>query len=297
MGVQIYDDDHNSAWDVTTARITEINGNIIYIDSYLLRDYRADRGGMISANCSLIAAVETDNVVISNLVVDGNKKNNDYLNGCRGGAIYLHKCRNSQVDHVIVQNFNGDGISWQITEDIKVSNSEITGCTNSGLHPGTGSLRSLIEGNNSHHNEQEGLFICWRVQDGAVKNNKFHHNGRFGICTGHKDTDMLFAENYIYENGSDGVNFRLESAANAPHNNIFRNNIIENNNGYGFSFNSPARNVTLEYNIIRDTGKGLQKAAVFMYKNALPVMLKENTLTGHSAGEMIQESAEQTLDN
>ncbi|MBN2414141.1 right-handed parallel beta-helix repeat-containing protein [candidate division KSB1 bacterium] len=293
MGIQIFDEKQNNGWAVTTAKIIDIQDNNLYIDTYLVRDYRADQNGVISNACSIISAVSADNVHISNLSVDGNKQTNDFLNGCRGGGIYLHKVKNAIVENVLLKDFNGDGFSWQITEDVTVRYNEVLGCSNYGLHPGTGSFRSLIEGNKSHDNRVNGLFVCWRVQNGVVKNNSFYNNGQYGICTGHKDTDMLFEENHIYENGSDGVNFRSERESNAPHRNVFRNNVVENNGaingGYGFSFNSPAKDVVLEYNIIRNTGKGTQKAGVCIYKNGLPVSLKENNMSGHPDGDVVSE--------
>ena len=285
MGVQIYDDGLKGGWAVSTAVVTAVVDSTVYVDSYLARDYSADRNGILSNACSIISAVESEKVVIRDLVVDGNKDTNDYINGCRGGAVYIHKSTNTIVENVHVKNFNGDGISWQLTEDVIVRNNEISGCTQSGLHPGTGSPRTIIEGNNSHHNGTDGLFICWRVHHGEVRDNQFHHNDRYGVCTGHKDTDVLFENNHIYENGSDGVHFRGEKATNAPHRNTFARNIVENNGtksgGYGFSFNSPAEEVILRNNTIRDTGDGSQKAAVYIYKNGLPVVLQENAIIGH----------------
>jgi hypothetical protein len=289
MGVQIYDENQKNGWAVTTAKITDIVNNTIYIDTYLVRDYRADNGGVVSNACSIIQAVETENVKIANLVVDGNREANEYLNGCRGGAVYLHKVKNAFVENVVVKDFDGDGISWQITEDVTVKNCEVSGCTKSGLHPGTGSPNSIVVSNKSHHNDQDGMFICWRVQHGLIKNNEFFDNGRFGLCTGHKDTDVRFEDNHIHDNGDDGVHFRGERESNAPHRNYFINNIVENNNGYGFGFNSPAKDVVLEKNIIRDTGKGVQKAAIFYFKNGLPVELKNNTISGHTQGEVLSE--------
>jgi hypothetical protein len=295
MGVQIYDTKQNNAWSVSTAIITAIEDNMIYIDDYLIRDYRADHEGIISNACSVVAAVEAENVQVKNLMIDGNKAKNELINGCRGGGIYLHKVKNALVENVTVKDFNGDGISWQITEDITVIDCEVTGCVRGGLHPGTGSFNILVEGNDIHHNERDGLYICWRVQHGIVKNNKFYNNGRFGICTGHKDTDMIFEKNHIYENGEDGIHFRNESELNAPHRNIFRFNIVENNgiknSGYGFSFNSPAKDILLEGNIIRNTGTGKQKAAVYIYSNGLPVTLINNKIEGHTHGDLIFENS------
>jgi hypothetical protein len=293
MGVQIYDEKQNGGWAVTTAVITAVDRNVVYVDTYLVRDYIAGEGSMFSNACSIISAVGTDKVRIADLVVDGNKSTNDYMNGCRGGAVYVHKSTNTLIENIQVRDFNGDGISWQLTENVIVRNCEISGCTNSGLHPGTGSPKTLIENNNSHHNGSEGLFICWRVHHGVVRNNRFHHNRRFGICTGHKDTDMLFEKNHIYENGSDGINFRAEKTANAPHRNTFIGNTIENNGtekgGYGFLFNSPSEEIVIKDNIIRDTGAGSQKAAVYITRNGLPVKLEQNRISGHKNGEIILE--------
>ena len=285
MGVAVYDDGQRSGWDLTTAKITGIKGNIIYIDDYLVRDYHADKNGTVSNNCSVIAAINAENVRVANLTVDGSRESNDVIDGCRAGGIYLHKVHKAIVENVTVKNFNCDGISWQITEYVTVRNCEVYGCANSGLHPGTGSPFTLIEGNNSHNNDGYGLFVCWRVRNGKVTNNSFHNNGINGISTGHKDTDMLYADNHIYENGSDGIKLRGELTDNAPHRSIFKNNLIENNGikekGYGISVNCKAEGVVLEDNIIRNMGTGKQVAALLLTANSLPVELKNNKISGH----------------
>jgi hypothetical protein len=293
MGVAIYDSVQRTGFSVTTAVITSIEKNVLHIDNFLLFDYVASKNGTITNACSVISAIEASNITISNLCIDGNRETNDLVDGCRIGGIYLHKVKNALVDNVVVKNFNYDGISWQITEDVTVKNCEVFGCANAGLHPGTGSPHTTIEGNNSHDNDHYGLFICWRVRNGFVRNNHFHHNGENGICTGHKDTGMLFTDNHIDENGSDGVNFRGEIKDNAPHRSIFRNNIVENNGtkkaGYGFSFSSPAQGVILENNIIRNTKDGKQLAAICIYPNGLPPTLINNRITGLPKGEMVNE--------
>ncbi len=43
MGIAVFDDDRRHNWDVTTARITAIEGNKLYIDTYLVRDYLAEK--------------------------------------------------------------------------------------------------------------------------------------------------------------------------------------------------------------------------------------------------------------
>jgi len=293
MKIQVTDDDQGSCWNVSTAYITDIQDNLIYIDDYLIRDYRSDRGGLVSNACSVIEIIEVENVQVSNLVADGNKAVNFRADGCNGAGVYIFKSKNVTVDKVHVKDFNGEGISWQITENVTIRNSEISGSGNIGLHPGTGSPLSVIENNDVHHNTVDGLFICWRVHHSLVKGNKFHHNGRYGICTGHKDTDVLFEGNHIYSNGSDGVHLRGEREANAPHRNTFARNIIENNGmdggGYGFSINSPAQDLVLKDNTIRDTEKGTQKAALYIYENGSDPKLDNNRIETHTLGQVVYE--------
>ena len=293
MGVAIYDENQRSGWDLTTAVITEIKDNTLFIDNYLVRDYRSDRKGTVANACSVISAVDAENVRVARLTVDGSGDTNEMIDGCRAGGIYLHRVKNAVIEDVTVRNFDSDGISWQTTEYVTVRNCEVYGCTNSGLHPGTGSPFTLVEGNRSHDNGGYGLFVCWRVRDGIVRNNSFYNNGRNGICTGHKDTDMLFAANHVYENGSDGIHLRGETDLNAPHRSIFRENIIENNgmkgDAYGISINSKAQGVVIGNNTIRNTGKGNQVAALLLTDNSLPVEMKNNIIFGHSRGEVVNE--------
>ncbi len=293
MGIAVFDDDRRHNWDVTTARITAIEGNKLYIDTYLVRDYLAEKNGVVSNACSVVEAVEAENIRIANLSIDGSGDSNDMVDGCRAGGIYLHKVKHALVENVSVKNFNCDGISWQITEHVTVRNCDVSGCPNAGLHPGTGSPFTLIEGNKSHDNGGYGLFVCWRVRNGIVQNNTFFRNGINGISTGHKDTDMLFVNNHIYENGEDGISLRYEPDLNAPHRSIFRNNTIENNGtkktGYGISLISRAEGVVIENNIFRNAGNGKQKAGIFYSANSLPALLNNNTFEGHPSGDVVKE--------
>ncbi|NND05237.1 MAG: hypothetical protein HKN87_02555 [Saprospiraceae bacterium] len=295
MKVQISDEDNSSCWNVSAAYVTDIQDNVIYISDGLIRDYRSDRNGYISDASSVIEVIGLENVYISNLTADGNGSENFLADGCNSAGILVLRSKHVTVDSVHVKDFNGEGISWQITEHVTIRNSEISGSGNTGLHPGTGSPYSIIENNNIHHSNTDGLFICWRAYHSQVRGNKFHHNERFGICTGHKDTDVIFSENHIFENGSDGVNLRHERKSNAPHRNTFVKNIIENNGvqggGYGFSINSPAMDLVLKENSFRN-GKQSQKAAVYIYANGSEPTLENNEFGSHSLGDVVYEQEE-----
>jgi nitrous oxidase accessory protein NosD len=245
---------------------------------------------MVTNAGSCVSVLGAENVYVSDFKIDGNKGKNDLLDGCNGGGIAIIKSRHVTVENVLVQDFNGEGITWQITENVSILNCEISGCTNMGLHPGTGSPNSKIVGNKSHHNKV-GLFLCWRVQHSLVKDNVFDHNEDYGVSTGHKDSDVTFENNHIFENGRDGVHLRDEDEKNSPHRTIFIKNIVENNGalkgGYGFLIEGRSTDVVLNHNIIRDTKKGTQKAAIYIDKNSPPVKEENNTMTGHGNGNVI----------
>jgi len=284
MGIQLYDDKHNSGWDVTTAVITDIQDNTIYFDSRTVNDYLASLNGTITNSFSIIEAVEAENVKIADLVVEGNKSTNYYINGCRGGGIYIHKSKNCLVENIQVNEFNGDTFSWQITENITFRGCEASNGEGLGFHPGTGSDHSIVENCISHHNKGDGIFLCWRVQNGIFRNNKVYANGDNGFSIGHKDTNNIFENNHVYDNGSHGVLFRNENEQNAGHKNTFTNNTIENNGmnreAHGFHIGGETHDITISNNIISSTGKGNQITAIFIGCKSSKVNATGNTITG-----------------
>ena len=284
MGIQLYDNEHNQGWDVTTAMITDIKDNVIYFDNPTVYDYIAENEGTITNGCSIIEAVGVANVKIAVLVVEGNKKSNDYINGCRGGGVYIHKSKDCLVENVKVNEFNGDSFSWQITERITVRGCEVSNGDGLGFHPGTGSDHSIVENCISHHNKGDGIFLCWRVQNGIFRNNISYSNSENGISIGHKDTDNIFENNHLYENGFQGVLFRDENEENSGHRNTFINNIIENNGfkqeASGFYIGGNTHDITITNNTIRSTGKGNQTSAIFIGKNSSKITATGNKISG-----------------
>jgi len=284
MGIQLSDSEHDQGWDVTTARITDIQDNVIYFDNRTVNDYLASLNGTITNGCSIIEAVETENVKVADLVIEGNKSTNDYINGCRGGGIYIHKSKNCTVENVRINEFNGDTFSWQITENITVKGCEASYGAGLGFHPGTGSDHSIVENCISHHNREDGIFLCWRVQNGIFRNNTIYANGDNGISIGHKDTDNLFENNRVYENAHHGVLFRNENEQNSGHRNTFTNNVIENNGAEsesaGFYIGGETHDIIITGNTIRSIGKGHQGTAIFVGKKSSKITAKDNQISG-----------------
>lgn len=268
MGIQIYDDNRKWGWDVTTAIITDIQGDDIYLDNITLRDYTTSANAVISNGCSVVCVVDVDNVRIADIYIEGNKETNDYINGCRGGGVYFYRSKNCTVENVIVNRFNGDGFSWQVTEKISVKGCEAKNNEKFGFHPGSGSSYSIIENCKSHNNKEWGIHVCSRVKNGVFRNNEIYANGLHGISIGYQDTDNLFERNHIYENGGNGIFFRNVNEQNGAHRNTIIDNIIENNgmNGkaVGIYIGGETKDIVIQKNIIRSTGTGNQSAAIIV---------------------------------
>jgi len=286
MGIQLWDDDHTDCWDATTARITSINADTLYIDTWLVHDYLAGSNGTISNSCPVVEGIGVEHVRIADFTVDGNGSTNDPMTGCRGGGVYFHKSRDITMERVRVHHFNGDNFSWQITEQVSVLQCESDHASGLGFHPGTGSDATRIEDCRCHDNKGDGIFLCWRVQNGVFRNNEIFANGQYGISIGHKDTDNLFENNRVYGNGSHGVYFREESEENGGHRNVFKRNTVEDNGvsvkpAYGFYIGGTTHDILIENTIVRSTGKGHQAGAIFLGKNASKIVERNNTFAGH----------------
>jgi hypothetical protein len=292
MGVEILDDTLKDGWDVTISKVVAVHDHMIQINPPTVRDYDLDqKHARIRNTYPILCAINAENVAFEDIIVDGNKAANTYLDGCRGGAIYMYNVRNVTVKDCVARNYNGDGISFQISDNVHVINSESYGQTGYGIHPGTGSTNSVVEHCRLHNNGQIGLFLCWRVRHGQFHDNVIEDNGQYGISIGHKDTDNEFVNNSIARNGVSGVYFRDETSLNSGHRNTFRNNKVLDNGsakaGYGFYIAARVNDTIIAGNQISDTRgpKATQRYAVYQAKGAGSVRLDNNTTDGSVGGE------------
>jgi parallel beta-helix repeat protein len=258
MGITIRDDELKQGWDVSVTTVTGSKGPYLLLRPPTVRDYDFEKkNARVTNTFPILAVINAEKVELENITVDGNREQNDYLDGCRGGAIYLNTVRDVTVRNCVARNYNGDGISFQITDGVKVLNCESYGHAGYGAHPGTGSVNAVIKGCNLHDNGDIGLFLCWRVRHSRFEDNQMVNNGHHGISIGHKDTDNEFVNNTITNNGVSGVWFREESVKNSGHRNTFRRNRVLDNGGakggYGFFIAKNVDGTVIEDNRIADT--------------------------------------------
>ena len=147
----------------------------------------------------VISAYHVEEFRIEQLTVDGNREENEVIDGCRGAGIFFYQGDAGIIENCIVRGYHGDGISFQQSNDVQVLNCVVEGCAGGGIHPGSGSQRPVVRGCKSIGNDRDGFFFCWRVRNAVVEENEFRANGRVGISIGHKDSDNLIRRNIIAE--------------------------------------------------------------------------------------------------
>jgi Right handed beta helix region len=298
MGLSVLDNANQDGWAVSVTTVTAMEGEVLQIEPMTLRDYNIETGqGWVQNTFPVLAGFDVSGVTFESLVVDGNREENYYMNGCRGGAIYFYKAKDCLVKNCVAHSFNGDGVSFQITDRVRVIDCEFYGMTGTGIHPGTGSPRTEVRGCHSHDNDGDGLFLCWRVKHGVFSDNLIENNGGVGISVGHKDTDNLFTGNTVRGNNGHGVYFRKETYKNSGHRCVFRQNTIVDNGspdqGCGFYLEPPVEGTVIENNRIAETRQGddrTQRYAVYRAKGAGTVVMKDNEMQGHVKGDFFDEN-------
>jgi len=206
MGVIILDQNAVGFY-TTTATLLRRDGNAFIIDKMLNHDYKPEAGGRVINLHPLVAADCAANVAVRGLTIDGGDEP-QRINGCRGGGVFLLQARSATVQDVEVTHFGGDAVSFQQCTDIVVRDCRVHHNRGSGLHPGSGSVRYLLAGNEVHHNDGDGIFYCLRTTHSLCARNDIHHNRGVGISVGERDTDHVLSDNDIRSNGGSGLFLR-----------------------------------------------------------------------------------------
>ncbi len=265
-GVAIWDD-RSGGFHTTVARITGRNGNTFSIDKPLMADCMVGNNAKAGTVFPVVSGYHIEGARIEDIIIDGNKGSNVHLNGCRGAGIFLYRAFGTVIQGCEVRDYNGDGISFQQSNDVTVLGCICQDNAFLGLHPGSGSQRPIVRNCIARNNGTDGLFLCWRVRHGLFKDNILEGNRRFGISIGHKDSDNLIHGNIVRVNHRDGIFFRNETLGMAAHRNHLEENIIEDNGvgeeAAGIRIRGQTHDLVFRNNIIRETREGdLQKQTV-----------------------------------
>lgn len=283
-GVTISPRPYAGSFMTTVATIVEqIDENTFRINKPLNADCQIQNGAKAQTTFPVISAYHISGATVQDLAIDGNAGENPYLGGNRGAGVYLYRAHNTQIRRVTVLRYRGDGISYQQSDDVVVDECTVLEC-DKGIHPGSGSTRTIIRNCRVCDNQTVGLYLCWRVRHSLIEGNEICNNGVTGISIGHKDTDNEFRRNVVAANGRHGVLFRNEPYVLAGHRNRFESNRIVDNGdgteGYGFYIDGETDDITITGNVIGNTDPNRPKQVygIYVCERARRVALSANEM-------------------
>jgi hypothetical protein len=228
MGVHIHDDRSGGFYD-TVATLTWREGDRFGLSRMLNHDYGRYANCVVTSIFPVISGYHLEGVVVENLTIDGSKAENAYLNGCRGGGVFLLQAHDVKLRGLHVRDYNGDGISFQQCRRTLIEDCLLEANAGLGLHPGSGSVGAVLRRNTCRRNGSDGIFYCLRVSYSLCQGNTIEDNGGFGISIGGRDTDHLIRGNTIRHNAKQGVYFREGDLAMAGSRNLLEGNTLEGN--------------------------------------------------------------------
>ena len=286
-GIAVQNKQGDSGHDVTEVQfftVTAIRENVLYLDRRTEKDFWMEEGAKVQTLFSILYARDANDVTVEDIVLDGNRAENEKLNDNYGAACYALYCNRWTFRNVIARDFNGDGFSFQVSDDFRFENCQSLNNADLGFHPGSGSQRPVFKKCVAKGNH-EGLYWCWAACDGLVEDCTLSDNIRYGTNFGHRDTDNVLRNCVIERNGKSGVNFRIEAGENRQGDrNRIEGCLIRDNGGElgecGVDIQGRTRDVTIVNCRFENSQNGKQKVAIRISPEAERITLEGNTFTG-----------------
>ena len=277
----------NGGTEVIKRTLVARSGNRFKLDRALRKNVWLMAQPTVETLFPLFSGENISDITFEDIALDGNKANNGNLDGNYAGCIWLQDCNRITMRKVTARNYNGDGISWQICHDVLAEDCHSHDHTGLGLHPGSGSQRSIIRRNRMSGNDQ-GLFFCWGVKWALAEKNQIDNSKRYGISIGHHDTDNVIRDNDVRASGEVGILFRKErAAAFQGHRNRIENNRIVGvvkDQGVGIDVQGQTRSITIVGNQLRETKDAAQRVGIRIGAEAEEIKLAANRIEGFSRG-------------
>ena len=276
---------NNGSFDTYKRTLVARSGKRFKLNQMLVENFWTKEGANAATLFALFDGFRVSDVAIENICLDGNRTSNEFLNGNYVGCIFLRESNRIHLNKVTARNFNGDGISWQVCHDVRAEDCHSHGHAGYGLHPGSGSQRTVVTGSKLEQNDI-GFFFCWGVKWALVENNKMIDNKRFGVSIGHNDTDNVVRNNEVLRSGKTGIYLRQEHGPSfAPsRNQIEANRIVDSGseNGIAVDIEGVTESVLVKRNVLLETRHPASRVGVRISKEAKQIALAENRIDGFS---------------
>jgi Right handed beta helix region len=277
---------HNGGATVIKRTLVARSGNRFKLDKGLRENLWATGSPTVSTLFPILSGEFLTNLVITNLALDGNKANNEELDGNHAGCVFLQDCADVMIRRVIAHDNHGDGLSWQICHDVTVEDCVSRGHTGLGLHPGSGSQRPVIR-NNTVADCNIGLFFCWGVKFGLAEGNTIDDIKTAGISVGHRDTDNVIRGNTVRRSGQAGILFRPERGAGfTGDRNTVEGNTVTDTGGddaAAVDVQGATAGLVFHKNVLRETRGPAKRVGFRLGKDAKEITLDGNTVEGFAA--------------
>ena len=268
--------------EVVKRTLVARTGNRFKLDQGLRKNFWRLGGATVSTLFPIFSGENVSDIVIENLTLDGNRATNANLDGNYAGCIFLQECNRVAIRGVTARNYNGDGLSWQICHDVLVENCTSEGHAGLGLHPGSGSQRTVMR-NNRLAGNHIGIFFCWGVRHGVAEKNHVEGND-IGISIGHHDTDNIVRDNDVRDSAKVGVLFRPERGKEfAGNRNRIENNRLVNNgaeDGFAVDVQGGTQTIVFAGNEITETRGPGKRTAIRLGPETGGITLRDNRIKG-----------------
>jgi hypothetical protein len=271
-------------FDVLRATVTAIRGDVIFLDRSTQKDFWTDKDATAATIFPLLTAENVDDVAVRDIVLDGNRDKNEHINGNFSGAVFIQQCNRWRFENVTARDYNGDGFSFQVCDDVQFQSCRAMNNADLGFHPGSGSQRPVFRDCTAKANSL-GLYFCWAVSDGLAENCTLSENKKYGVSIGHRDTDNVIKNCTMERNGEVGILFRNEGTEfRGGHRNRIENCTIRDTGtekpGIGIDIQGSTQDITISSTKLQNTPGGKQNTGIRIGKEAQRILLQGNAFDG-----------------
>jgi parallel beta-helix repeat protein len=269
---------------VLRATVMQIEGNVVYLDQTLKDNFGHYYAPTVETIFPLITAEKTDDVVVKDIVLDGNRDHNEYVHGNFCGAVFLVDCDRWRFKGVVADSYNGDGFSFQSCDDLLFQDCTAINNAGYGFHPGSGAQRPVLRRCTATANGL-GIYICWGVSDATIEDCTLSENRECGLSVGYRDTDNTVRNCAIERNGTSGILFRDEGTLRrcSSRTQIVGCTIGDNgrvHSGIGIEIQGRTRDITITNTRLTNTSKGNQWTGISIGNTAERITLNDNSFDG-----------------
>ena len=273
---------HSGRSRQTKHTVTVVDGNTLWLDSQPRENFWIGHEAEAATVFPMVTADWVQDIAVANLVIDGDRERNAYLNGNYGGGMFFQDCERVRVEHVQARNVHSDALSFQIVHDLTVENCRFENCITA-IHPGSGSQRPVIRGNEGL-DCGTGLGWCWGVKHGVAEGNTFERC-KTGISIGHRDTDNVMRGNTVRGCTEKGFHVRPDPRHQAAHRNLVEDNLFEDIGSqeapaHAIDVDGPVDGMVLRKNRVVCTRPGLTATGLRIGPEVTNLTLDANSFEG-----------------